>query len=79
MMRAVLCRDWGDPEGLQLAECDAPSPGPGEVAVRVAAAGVNFADILMVAGTYQEKPPFPFIPGLEAAGKITAIGAGVEK
>jgi NADPH2:quinone reductase len=77
MMRAVICREWGDPEGLQLAECEAPSPGPGEVVVAVEAAGVNFADTLMIAGKYQEKPPFPFTPGLEAAGRIKAIGAEV--
>jgi NADPH2:quinone reductase len=60
---------------LRLAEREAPSPGPGEVVVAVEAAGVNFADTLMVAGKYQEKPPFPFTPGLEAAGRIKAIGA----
>jgi NADPH2:quinone reductase len=62
-----------------MGERDNPSPGPGEVAIAVRAAGVNFADTLMVAGKYQEKPPFPFTPGLEAAGRITAVGTGVER
>src|SRR3984957_523014 len=48
-----------------------------QVRIRVHAAGVNFADSLMVGGTYQVKPPFPFTPGLEAAGEVTEVGAGV--
>jgi NADPH2:quinone reductase len=78
-MRAVLCEAWGDPEGLRLGEVEPPVPGAGEVRLAVHAAGVNFADILMVAGTYQEKPPLPFIPGLEAAGIVEAVGAGVTR
>ena len=78
-MRAVLCEAWGEPEGLRLGEVDAPEPGPGEVRLAVHAAGVNFADILMVAGKYQEKPPFPFTPGLEAAGVVEAVGNGVTR
>ena len=78
-MRAVLCHDWGGPECLAIGEVAPPVPGPGEVAVRVAAAGVNFADILMIAGKYQEKPPFPFSPGLEVAGSVEACGPGVTR
>ncbi len=78
-MRAVLCEAWGEPEGLRLGEVDVPEPGPGEVRLAVHAAGVNFADILMVAGKYQEKPPFPFTPGLEAAGVVEAVGEGVTR
>lgn len=76
-MKAVLCRDWGGPESLTLEELPAPQPGPDQVLIEVAAAGVNFADTLMIAGKYQEKPPFPFAPGLEIAGTIRAIGANV--
>lgn len=76
-MRAMLCRAWGEPESLEMAEVDAPAPGPGQVAIAVEAAGVNFADTLMVRGRYQEKPPFPFSPGLEVAGEIAALGEGV--
>ncbi len=78
-MRAVLCEAWGEPEGLRLGEVDAPEPGPGEVRLAVHAAGINFADILMVAGKYQEKPPFPFTPGLEAAGVVEAVGSNVTR
>ena len=76
-MRAVLCSQWGGPRDLKLTEVAAPEPGPGEVRVAVHAAGLNFADTLMIAGTYQEKPPFPFAPGLEAAGVVAALGPGV--
>ena len=55
----------------------ARSCGRGQVRIRVRAAGVNFADSLMVGGTYQVKPPFPFTPGLEAAGEVIETGSGV--
>ncbi len=76
-MRAVLCDRLGGPEVLGLAEVALPPPGPDEIIVEVHAAGVNFADLLMIAGSYQEKPPLPFTPGLEAAGVVAAVGAGV--
>ena len=78
-MRAVLCRDWGEPESLSLGEIEVPAPGPGEVRIAVAAAGINFADTLMIAGKYQERPPFPFVPGLEVSGQIEAVGPGVTR
>ncbi len=78
-MRAVLCSEWGEPGGLTLGEVEAPQPGPGQVAIAVEAAGVNFADILMVAGKYQEKPPFPFSPGLEVAGRVETVGPEVTR
>jgi NADPH2:quinone reductase len=76
-MKAVLCRDWGGPESLVVEEVAPPQPGPDQVLIDVAAAGVNFADTLMIAGKYQEKPPFPFSPGLEIAGSVRALGATV--
>src|SRR5437899_11000080 len=77
-MRAMLCRDWGEPESLSLGELpDPPLPGPGEARVAIGAAGVNFADLLMIAGRYQERPARPFAPGLEAAGTVEALGPGV--
>ncbi|NIA68151.1 NADPH:quinone oxidoreductase family protein [Pelagibius litoralis] len=76
-MRAVVCRDWGGPEDLKLEDLPSPLPGDGEVLLDVAAAGVNFADTLMIAGKYQERPAFPFSPGLEVAGRIKALGPGV--
>ncbi|SMF72764.1 NADPH2:quinone reductase [Tistlia consotensis] len=78
-MKAMLCRAHGGPETLTLGELPDPAPGPGQVLVRVAAAGVNFADVLMVEGKYQEKPAFPFAPGLEVAGTVEAVGGGVTR
>lgn len=60
-----------------LTEVDLPPPGPGELAVAVAACGLNFADLLMIEGKYQEKPALPFTLGMEIAGTVTALGAGV--
>jgi NADPH2:quinone reductase len=76
-MRAMVCRAWGAPDVLQLENVPSRALRPGEVRIRVRAAGVNFADSLMVGGTYQVKPPFPFTPGLEAAGEVIETGDGV--
>lgn len=76
-MRAILCRAWGEPDALRVEEVARPTPDADEVLIAVEAAGVNFADILMVAGEYQEKPAFPFSPGLEAAGTVAALGEAV--
>lgn len=54
-----------------------PAPAPGEVLIRVHACALNFADLLMVKGTYQEKPQLPFSPGMEVAGEVAALGDGV--
>lgn len=71
-MRAMQITELGRP--LRLAEVPVPVPAAGEVLVRVAACGINFADTLMVAGSYQEKPALPFAPGLEVAGTVEAVG-----
>lgn len=76
-MKAVLCRELTGPDALEVGEIDAPSPGSGEIGLAIHAAGVNFADILMTQGKYQEKPPLPFSPGMEAAGVVTSLGDGV--
>ncbi|MFP6742772.1 MAG: NADPH:quinone oxidoreductase family protein [Alphaproteobacteria bacterium] len=76
-MRAVLCNEFGEPETLSVGDALEFEPGEGEVQIAIAAAGVNFADILMVAGKYQEKPEFPFSPGLEVAGTVLKCGKGV--
>jgi NADPH:quinone reductase len=76
-MRAVLCKAWGDPSTLTLEEVPPPAMKPGCVRIAVHAAGVNFADTLIIAGKYQEKPAFPFSPGLECAGVVTEVAPGV--
>ncbi len=76
-MRAALCKAFGGPETLTVEEIAEPVPGDGEIRIAVAAAGVNFADILMVGGGYQENPEFPFTPGLESAGTVLDCGARV--
>jgi NADPH2:quinone reductase len=77
-MRAVICHELGAPSLLRIEERPDPEPGPGRVVVTVEAAGVNFVDGLFIAGTYQIKPPVPFTPGSEIAGRISALGDGVE-
>lgn len=62
----------------QLADIARPEPGPGQVLVKIAACGLNFADLLMIKGQYQERPPLPFTLGMELAGTIEALGAGVD-
>ncbi|MFV2090023.1 MAG: NADPH:quinone oxidoreductase family protein [Pseudomonadales bacterium] len=76
-MKAVLCKTYGPPENLVLEEIGNPQPGQGEVLVDVYASAVNFPDVLMIEGKYQSQPPFPFSPGGEIAGTITALGDGV--
>ena len=76
-MRAVVCEAFGGPEVLALREVpDPPPPGPGEVQVRIRARGVQYVDVLMLAGKYQFRPEPPFIPGNEGAGEIVAVGPG---
>ena len=77
-MRALLCKELGSYQDLVLETVDDPVPGPGEVLLEVKAAGVNFPDLLAVAGKYQFQPDLPFVPGGEAAGVVTAVGEGVE-
>ena len=76
-MRAVVCREWGPPDTLVVGDVPEPVPGPNEVLIGVRACGVNFADALIVQGKYQERPPLPFVPGLEVAGEIISMGEDV--
>lgn len=77
-MRALVCKEYGPPESLLIEEHDDPVPGKGEILVDVAAAGINFPDVLSIAGKYQVKTPTPFVPGNEAAGVVSATGSGVD-
>ena len=78
-MRALVCHAWGALDDLRVEELPAPGPAADQVLIEVAATCVNYADALMVGGTYQTKPPLPFAPGLETAGTVTACGAAVTR
>ena len=79
-MKAVVCEAFGGPEVLALREVpDPPPPGPGEVQVRIRARGVQYVDVLMLAGKYQFRPEPPFIPGSEGAGEVVAVGPDVTR
>ena len=75
-MRALVCNEYGPPESLVIEERDDPKAGSGQIVVDVAAAGINFPDVLVIAGTYQVKTPTPFVPGHEGAGVVSAVGSG---
>ena len=77
-MRAVVVDRWMEPSELRVSEVEAPKLWPGTLAVEVKAAGCNFFDILMCRGQYQVKPPFPFIPGAEAAGVVSEVAGDVK-
>jgi len=78
-MRAVVCETLArDFSQVRLRQAPTPFPGPGEVRVRIAAASLNFPDLLMLKGEYQYRPEPPFIVGMDLAGHIDSLGAGVE-
>jgi NADPH2:quinone reductase len=73
--RTLVCRSLSnDFSGLAIESRPLPVPGPGEALVRMRAAAVNFPDVLMTQGLYQFKPALPFVPGIEGAGEIVALG-----
>jgi NADPH2:quinone reductase len=76
-MKAVVCEQLGPPEALRLRDVDIPPPGLNEVQIRIEACGINFPDLLIIQGKYQEQPELPFIPCGEVAGVVEAVGAGV--
>jgi len=77
-MRAVLCTEYGTQDKLSIVDAPDPVVGPGEVVIDVAAASLNFPDLLVIAGLYQFKPEPPFVPGAEGAGTIVEVGEGVD-
>jgi NADPH2:quinone reductase len=78
-MRRVVCHEIGPLDRLTVETSDDElAPGPGQVVVDVAAAGVNYVDALFVQGRYQIKPPTPFTPGSEIAGVVASVGDGVD-
>lgn len=76
-MRAVVLTQYGAFDSLVLREVPSPVPAPGQVLIDVGAAGVNFPDLLVIAGSYQMLPALPFTPGKECAGAVREVGAGV--
>jgi NADPH2:quinone reductase len=78
-MRALTCKAWGSVADLVIKEWDDPTPGNEELVIDVLAAGINYPDILTIAGKYQDKIPPPFIPGNEACGVVSAVGSNVSR
>ncbi|MBR3194162.1 NADPH:quinone oxidoreductase family protein [Bosea sp. (in: a-proteobacteria)] len=76
-MKALLCEALGPAENLVIRDLPEPEPRPGEIAIRVKAAALNFFDTLVIQGRYQVKPPLPFSPSAECAGVVSAVGDGV--
>jgi len=76
-MKAIRVSEFGDADRLRLEEIEKPVPGPGQVLVRVMAAGVNPVDTYIRSGTHSVRPDLPYTPGKDAAGIIEAVGEGV--
>ena len=76
-MKAILCTHFGTLDDLELADIAPPTAGAGQAVVRIKAAALNFFDLLIIAGKYQHKPPFPFSPASEFAGIVESVGPGV--
>ncbi|HEX7308025.1 NADP-dependent oxidoreductase [Lentzea sp.] len=79
-MRAVVANDYGPPESFVVADVPVPRPGPGQLQVRIAAASINPADVVLPGGEYRTAGvplPFPHVPGNDFAGTVTEVGAGV--
>lgn len=79
IVRAVLVKEFGEPEQMVLEKVEVPESGPGEVLVDVRAIGINFPDLLVVGGSYQTLPKPPFSPGKEVSGLVEAVGPGVSR
>ena len=78
-MKAIRVHEFGDPQVMRLEEVPDPKPGPGQVVVRVYAAGVNPVETYIRAGLYSREAPLPYTPGTDAAGVIEAVGEGVRR
>ena len=77
-MKQVMISRKGGPDNLQIREAALPEPRPGQLRVRVQAAGVNFADVMMRLGLYPDAPKLPAVPGYEVAGIVDAVGEGLD-
>ena len=76
-MKAIRVREFGPPEVMRIEETPDPAPGPGQVLVRVRAAGVNPVETYIRSGAYARRPALPYTPGHDAAGIVEAVGSGV--
>jgi NADPH2:quinone reductase len=76
-MQAWMCDTPTGVDNLTWTTCPTPTPGPGQVLLKIEAASLNFPDVLIVQNKYQIKPPLPFVPGSEYAGTVEAVGEGV--
>ncbi len=80
MTRALVCKELGLPDKLELTnDWQLPELGPNDVRIKVAAAGLNFPDVLIIQGKYQFQPDLPFVPGGECAGVVEAVGSAVTR
>jgi len=77
-MKAVVIHEFAEPEDLRVEDAAEPTPKEGEVLIEVSHAGINFPDMLVMTGKYQNLPARPFVPGKDAAGTVVAVGAGVK-
>lgn len=78
-MKAIVCEDYGPIENLAYKDVVEPSPRGREVVIEAEAVGVNYPDGLLVQGLYQAKPDLPFVPGMESAGRVVAVGSDVTR
>jgi NADPH2:quinone reductase len=78
-MKAIVVREFGGPEVMRLEDVPPPDPGPGQVTIRVRAAGVNPVDAYIRSGTYARKPALPYTPGTDVAGTVASLGSGVTR
>lgn len=76
-MRAVTVTEFGPPDTFRYLDAPEPEAGPGQLLLRVRAAGISYVDLLVAQGRYQVKPPLPYVPGTEFAGEVAAVGDGV--
>jgi NADPH2:quinone reductase len=79
IMKTIRVHEFGGPEAMRLEEIEPPKPGPGQVVLRVRAAGVNPVDTYIRSGAYVFHPPLPYTPGIEGAGDVAAVGEGVKR
>src|SRR5262245_9787980 len=78
-MRAIIVRSFGPPDVMKLEDVPDPSPGSGQVLIRVRAAGVNPVDAYIRSCTYARKPSLPYTPGADLGGVVESVGAGVTR